>query len=237
MDRLIVANWKQNPSTLADALTLAAGAAGLNVPAGVTVVVAPPLPYVASIGQANPFLVLGAQDLSLLPPGAHTGEVGADILKDLGVRYVIVGHSERRALGEMDGNVAAKAQAAVESGITPIVCVGEPRGVREQGTEAVKMFLTSQLASVPDGADVVVAYEPIWAIGSGTADDPASAADIARWIAGLLEPRVKSVRVLYGGSANPENVSAFLSDPAIGGLLVGGASLDAVKFGAIVNAT
>jgi triosephosphate isomerase (TIM) len=237
MDRLIVANWKQNPATLADSLTLAAGVAGLSAPGGVSVVVAPPLPYLGSVGRENPLLVLGAQDVSVLPPGPHTGEVGAEILKDLGVRYVIVGHSERRALGEMDGNVAAKAQAAVSAGLVPIVCVGEPRGVREQGMDAVKMFLATQLAAVPDGADTVVAYEPIWAIGSGNADDPASAADIARWIAGLLEGRVRSVRVLYGGSATPENASAFLADPAIGGLLVGGASLDAGKFAAIVNAS
>lgn len=237
MDRLIVANWKENPASLADATALAKATADIQVPEGVTVVVAAPLPYVASIAALAPELMLASQDISVLPQGAHTGEVGAEILKDLGVRYAIVGHSERRALGETDGNVAAKAQAALEAGIMPIVCVGESRNVRDQGMEAVQVFLATQLASVPDAPEVVVAYEPIWAIGSGTADDPASAAELARWIAGLLAPRVDKVRVLYGGSANPENASAFLADAAIGGLLVGGASLDAAKFGAIVNAS
>ena len=236
MNRMIVANWKHNPATLEEALALGAGIAAIPVPDGSQVVACAPYPDLAPLIAANPGLTVGAQDLSTQPLGAHTGEVGAELLRGLGVTAVIIGHSERRAMGETDAEVGEKVRVAREAGLTPVMCVGEPREVREQGMDAVHEHLGAQLQAMPDGADAIVAYEPIWAIGSGTADDPASAAEVAAWIAGYLAPRVARVMVLYGGSATPDNAAAFLAQPAIGGLLVGGASLDAAKFAGIVGA-
>ncbi len=236
MNRLIVGNWKHNPTDLASALGLAQGIAAIEVPEGVAMVVCPPAPYLAPIHGQSAGLALGAQDVSTMAAGAHTGEVGTAILADLGVSYVIVGHSERRAKGETDLDVSAKTAAVLAAGLRPIVCIGEPRSIRDQGMEAVQAYLRMQLDALPAHPEMVIAYEPIWAIGSGTADDPASAAQVATYIAEYCAPRIPSCRVLYGGSATPENAAAFLSEASIGGLLVGGASLDAVKFSAIVRA-
>lgn len=233
---LIVANWKHNPVTLADALALASGIAKTQPAADRQVVVCPPFPYLAPIHAAHPEFVLGSQDVSALPQGAFTGEVGAGIVSDLGVRYAIIGHSERRALGETDEDVTAKVMAAVAAGLTPIVCIGEDREVKDAGAEAVRAFLQLQLGSIPDAPGLVVAYEPIWAIGSGTADDPASAGETARWIAEYLGYLDIKATVLYGGSTNPENAAAFLAQDGIGGLLVGGASLDVAKFARMMSA-
>ncbi len=237
MNRLIVANWKHNPDSLEKALALAAGEAAIAVPEGTDVVVCPPYTYIEPIREKHPGLVLGAQDLSALPNGAYTGEVGAAILKDLGVRYAILGHSERRALGDSDEDVTAKAMAAVAAGIAPIVCVGEPAEINEQGTEAVRAFLQDQLGSIPNAPDLVVAYEPIWAIGTGVADDPARAGETARWVAEYLGYLDIRPRVLYGGSTNPGNAAGFLAQDGIHGLLVGGGSLDASSFAGIINAS
>lgn len=236
MNRLIVGNWKHNPVSLAEALALAHAEAAIVPQEGTTVVVCPPEAYLEPIREACPGLVLGAQDVSAVPQGAYTGETGASILKDLGVTYAIIGHSERRALGETDEDVTAKIMAAVATGITPILCVGEDAETKEQGEDAVKAFLQSQLGAIQEKGEVIIAYEPIWAIGTGNADDPANAAKTATWIAEYLGYLGMQARVLYGGSTNPENAGAFLAESAIGGLLVGGASLDAAKFAGIVNA-
>lgn len=236
MNRLIVGNWKHNPVTLADALTLAKAEAAIAVPEGTTVVVCPPEAYLEPIREACPDLILGSQDVSALPQGPFTGETGGDIIKNLGVTYAIIGHSERRAMGETDEDVAAKIMAAVATGLTPIVCIGEDAETKALGEEAVKTHLQAQLGSIQEQGDVIIAYEPIWAIGTGNADDPANAATTAKWIAEYLGYLGMKARVLYGGSTTPDNAAAFLADPAIGGLLVGGSSLDATKFAGIVNA-
>lgn len=236
MNRLIVANWKHNPATASAAHELAAQTAGIEAVEGVQVVVCPPYTYVETIHEAQPQLVLGSQDISTQDIGAHTGEVGGEILKNLGVQYAIIGHSERRAMGESDEEVTYKVRAASAAGIMPIVCVGEDEEVREAGMDAVYAFLQEQLSAIPDVAQLVVAYEPIWAIGTGKADNPASAGEVARYIKEYLGYLNIEVRVLYGGSANPENAAGFLNEPGIGGLLVGGASLDEEKFAAIVHA-
>lgn len=236
MSRLIVANWKENPIEPVVAFSLADGVFAASSGEGVTVVVCPPLPYLAPIHTAHPALILGAQDISAQPPGAHTGEVDAEILKNFGVKYAIIGHSERRALGETDAEIAAKVTAASAAGIMPIVCIGESKEINAQGADAVHAFLSKQLDAIPTVPEIVIAYEPIWAIGSGTADDPASAAATAKFIAEYIAPRISRCRVLYGGSSTPENAASFLEKPEINGLLVGGSSLDVGKFTAIVRA-
>lgn len=236
MNRLIVGNWKHNPGTLAEALALAQGVVRIEAPENVDVVACPPLPYLSGIRALHPDLPLGVQDVSSQPLGAHTGEVGTAIFKSLDISYAIIGHSERRVLGETDEEIAAKVSAALSAGITPIVCIGEGRTVQELGSDAVRAFLTKQLDAIPDGAGIVIAYEPIWAIGSGIADDPERAGTTAHFIAEYVAPRMQNVRVLYGGSATAENASTFLEQDAIDGLLVGGASLDATKFAGIVHA-
>jgi len=236
MQRLLIANWKHHPARLFEALELASGLAAIEVPEGSAVVVCPPYPYLAPVRVASPGLLLGSQDISAQEPGAFTGEVGAAILADLGVAYAIVGHSERRALGETDAQVASKARAALAAGIFPVICVGESREIQSAGDEAVRAFLAGQLAAVPDDSDAIVAYEPLWAIGSGLAATATDASATARWIASELGDRVASLTVLYGGSVTPANAAAFLAEPDLGGLLVGGASLDAASFSAIVTA-
>lgn len=236
MDRLLIANWKHNPVRFADAIALARATAAIPPRDGVALVVCPPAPYLASIGAACPGLALGAQDVSAEPPGAHTGEVGTAILQGLGVSLAIVGHSERRAAGETDDQVAAKVRALLAAGMTPVVCVGEPRDVRAQGTDAVRTFLSAQLSRLPSAPALTIAYEPVWAIGHDTTDDPADAGETARWIAEHLAPRAPAVRVLYGGSVTPENAAALRVQDSLGGFLVGHESLDAGRLAGIVAA-
>lgn len=233
MHRLIVANWKHNPTSLDAALALAGAESAVSAQE-VEVVICPPTAYLAPIRAAHPDLVLGAQDVSAVPQGAYTGETGTAILADLGVRYAIVGHSERRAMGESDEDVTAKILAATAAGITPILCVGEDADVRAQGEDAVHAFLQEQLGALSGQAEAIVAYEPIWAIGTGNADEPESAAKTAAWIIEYLGYLDTKARVLYGGSTNPDNAAAFLAQENISGLLVGGASLDPAKLGAMV---
>ena len=190
---------------------------------------------------------LGAQDVHWEPQGPYTGEVSAPMLADVGCRYVIVGHSERRhGLGETDEQVGRKAAAALAAGLSPIVCVGETQAERRAGqTEAVVLRqLQAALAGIPpaQAARVVVAYEPVWAIGTG---ENASGSEAARVIGGILrgwiarawgETAAGAVRILYGGSVTPANIGEFMACPDIDGALVGGASLDAERFTAIVAA-
>lgn len=235
MDSLIVANWKHNPVSLTEALALADAEAHITETRH-SLVICPPTAYLAPIRAAHPDLALGAQDVSAAPQGAYTGETGARILADLGVRYAIVGHSERRALGESDEDVTAKVLAAADAGITPILCVGEDADVRQQGEDAVRAFLQEQLGAVSGQPEALVAYEPVWAIGTGVADDPARAGETAAWIAEYLGYLGTSARVLYGGSTSPDNAAAFLRQEDIAGLLVGGASLDAAKLASMLRA-
>lgn len=175
----------------------------------------------------NTNIALGAQDVFWQFSGAYTGEVSARDLKELGCRFVIIGHSERRALGETDAVVNLKLRAAISVGLTPILCVGEPKSVRRARRQTA--YVQKQLISAGKGLRrprLIVAYEPIWAIGSGKADDPRETGVMAsaiRKVAGR-------VPVLYGGSVTSANAHDFLHAPGIQGALVGGASLDSIEF-------
>ena len=219
--------------------------AGLATAGGCDAAVAVPAPYLAQVqalvqGSA---LALAAQDVSQHAAGAYTGEVSAAMLREFGVRYVLVGHSERRQFhSETDADVAAKAQRALASGITPIVCVGETLAEREAGqTEAV---VKRQLAAVIhlNGhciSEVVVAYEPVWAIGTGKTASPEQAQQVHAVLRAQLaaaSDKAEHIRLLYGGSMNAANAAQLLAQPDIDGGLVGGASLKAADFQAILAA-
>jgi len=188
-------------------------------------------------------IAYGAQDVSAQESGAYTGEISATFLAQLACRYVIVGHSERRTLhGETDEQVAAKSAAAVQHGIVPVICVGETAAdLEEHGASAVPVAqLRVALQGLPKGADVVVAYEPVWAIGSGTAARPEQAQQVAAplraVVAELLgDEAAQATRILYGGSVKSGNIAGFLREPDVDGALVGGASLDVQEFSAIVR--
>jgi triosephosphate isomerase len=237
---LIVGNWKMNglKADLREALVLAEGLA--LRPAAARVGLCPPATLVAAMAQAlaGSAVSVGGQDCHPEASGAFTGEISAEMLADAGARMVIVGHSERRTMfGETDALVASKAAAARRAGLTPIVCVGETREQRRDGSalDVVCRQVEAATAGWPAEADLVVAYEPIWAIGAGTtpvtADIEAMHAAVRKSLAGLGD-----VPILYGGSVNPSNAVEILAARAVGGALVGGASLKAAEFLAIVRA-
>jgi triosephosphate isomerase len=213
------------------------------------VVVLPPFTDLRSVqtlvdGEQLP-IGYGAQDLSAHPSGAHTGDVSGPMLARLGCRYVVVGHSERRAEhGETDRVVAAKVAAAHAVGIVPLLCVGEDLEVRNAGRHVA--HCTDQLRAALAGASsdrlvrLVVAYEPIWAIGTGEVAQPGDAEEVCAALRATLaelagEPVAAQVRVLYGGSVNGDNIDAIMAQPSVDGALVGGASLDVDEFVRIVR--
>lgn len=242
--KLIAGNWKMNGSLAANAALMGELLAGIGQPA-CDVAVCVPAVYLAQVqlllaGQGG--IALGAQDVSQHESGAYTGDVSAAMLKELGARYVIVGHSERRQYqGETDAQVAVKAQRALAAGLTPIVCVGETLREREQGeTESV---VSRQLSAVIqlNGerlADLVVAYEPVWAIGTGRTATPEQAQTVHAALRALLaaaDLQAAGVRILYGGSMNAGNAAELLAQPDIDGGLIGGASLKARDFLKIIE--
>lgn len=249
MHKLIIANWKMNPDSVGRAVRLARAEDKKGV------VIAPPFPFLPAVYKVLRKSRLGAQDAFWIPKGAHTGEVSAHQLKHLRVQYVIVGHSERRALGETERMVNKKVKAALAEGITVILCVGEPWSVRKRGLSVAKRFVARQLRADLRGIEnwklkignLIIAYEPVWAIGSGKADKPAETAEMAKYIKefsifNFLRPRRESstksgqfsIRVLYGGSVTPGNAALFFREKGIDGALVGGASLSPKQFGEIV---
>lgn len=242
--KLIAGNWKMNGSLAANAALIGELLAGIGQPA-CDVAVCVPAVYLAQVqlllaGQGG--IALGAQDVSQHESGAYTGDVSAAMLKELGARYVIVGHSERRQYqGETDAQVAVKARRALAAGLTPIVCVGETLREREQGeTESV---VSRQLSAVIqlNGerlADLVVAYEPVWAIGTGRTATPEQAQTVHAALRALLaaaDLQAAGVRILYGGSMNAGNAAELLAQPDIDGGLIGGASLKARDFLKIIE--
>lgn len=243
--KLIAGNWKMNGSLASNVALLEgirAGASGLGVDLAVCV----PAPYLAQTQSVLSISAVawGAQDLSPHEAGAYTGEVSGAMLRDFGCRFVIVGHSERRSLhGETDAVVANKTLRALASGLTPIVCVGETLAQRESGqTEnVVSAQLTTVMAAVGEHLDeIVVAYEPVWAIGTGKTATPEMAQQVHAHLRTLLLGRDASagdrIRLLYGGSMKPDNARALLAMPDIDGGLIGGASLKADDFLGIARA-
>ncbi|GAB2458887.1 triose-phosphate isomerase [Comamonas humi] len=243
MKKLIAGNWKMNGGLEANEALLRGIAGGLGQPA-CAVAVAVPAVYLAQVqGLLQGSLVqLAAQDVSAHDAGAYTGEVSAAMLRDFGVRYTLVGHSERRQYhGETDALVAAKAQKALNAGITPIVCVGETLAQREAGeTEAV---VRRQLAAVIHQvgqcvSELVVAYEPVWAIGTGKTATPEQAQQVHAVLRAQLAAattQAAKVPVLYGGSMSAANAAELLAQPDIGGGLIGGASLKPQDFLKIIE--
>jgi triosephosphate isomerase len=252
---LVAGNWKLHGSRAANARRVAALRAGIGSAAGVDCVVCPPFCYLEEVGRAlrgSP-IQLGAQSVSAERDGAYTGEVSAAMLRDVGCEYVIIGHSERRALfGDDDQRVAAQFAAVIEAGLTPVLCVGETLAEHEAG--AAEAVIARQLEAILETAGsapgagaapaglgrLIVAYEPIWAIGTGRVATPTHAQALHAFIRGRIASRdakiAAHVRILYGGSVKPGNAAQLFAQPDVDGGLVGGASLEADQFLAIVAA-
>lgn len=245
MTPLVVANWKAHGNRDFVARLAAAWPALTDA---VEVVLCPPWGYLSLVATtfAKHSLRYGVQTTAVAPQGAFTGENTAEMARDLGADFAIVGHSERRRLfGETSDVVAAKFAAALRAGLTPILCVGETQDQRQRGV--AEATVCSQLRTVADavadagadaGADTiwksaVIAYEPLWAIGTGDTASPAQAQAMHRTIRAWLPPDARATRLLYGGSVNADNAHALFAEPDIDGALIGGASLDAKAFTAI----
>ena len=229
--RLVAGNWKMHGTRAANQALLDAIVAGVK---GVECALCVPFPYLAQAAERlrGTQISWGAQNLSAHASGAHTGEVSAAMLADFGCRYVLVGHSERRQLyGETDAQAAAKFAAAQAAGLRPIFCVGETLEERDAGrTEAVVARQLDAALGKAGFGDAVLAYEPVWAIGTGRTATP----EQARAVHAFLRPRVgAAVRILYGGSVKPDNAAAIFAQPDVDGGLIGGASLVAKDFLAI----
>ncbi|GAA5087724.1 triose-phosphate isomerase [Paenalcaligenes hermetiae] len=242
--RLVMGNWKMHGSLDQNAQLLNQLIADLgNAHSQTDIVVCAPHPYLAQLQQllSGSPIQWGAQNMSEHEAGAFTGEVSATMLKDFGCQWVLLGHSERRALyGETDTLVLAKTQAALQAGLTPVVCVGETEAEHEQNqTQSVILQQLQQLLELsPDLLRrLVIAYEPVWAIGTGKSASPEQAQSVHAYIRGLLQQaEAPNVRILYGGSVNPTNAADLFKMPDIDGALVGGASLKANDFLSIAAA-
>jgi triosephosphate isomerase (TIM) len=244
---LVIGNWKMS-GLQAEARALATAVRdGLKRKVAAGVAICPPftaLPAVAEILSGSA-VGLGAQNCHHQPSGAHTGEIAVPMLAELGCRYVLVGHSERRKeMGETDEQINRKVQAVLGHGLTPVLCVGETAEERRQGLTftTVEGQLRAGLAGVaPDAvATVVLAYEPVWAIGTGVNATPGQATEVHGYLRGIVselssKETAQTVSILYGGSVKADNAESLLSEPELDGALVGGASLKAQDFIAIVK--
>ncbi|MGC8476502.1 MAG: triose-phosphate isomerase [Acetobacteraceae bacterium] len=235
MPQLIAGNWKMH-KTRAEAVALAAALRAAPAPAGARLLVCPPFTALAAVADAlaGSAIAVGGQDCHMAPQGAHTGDISAPMLKEAGAGWVILGHSERRQNhGETSEQVREKVLAALAAGLTPIVCVGETADQRAAGaeTDTVGWQLSG---SLPTGFAGVVAYEPVWAIGSGRTPTPDEVAAMHGFIRAELTRQFAAggagLTILYGGSVNAGNAPVLLELPEVGGALVGGASLTAEAF-------
>ena len=243
MKKLAAGNWKMN-GTRASLAEVTALLVAQPSPA-CEMLLCPPATLVAAMAEAakGSALMVGAQDCHPKPLGAHTGDISVGMLRDAGATHVILGHSERRTdHGETDDLVRAKAEAVVDAGLIAIVCIGETEAEHDAGkTLAV---IGSQIdGSIPGGAsaaNLVVAYEPVWAIGTGRTPTLAEIAEVHSFLRGrlrgLIGDEAEGVRILYGGSVKPSNAGDIFAVPHVDGALIGGASLKAADFGAIVEA-
>jgi len=242
---IVIGNWKMNGSLASNADWVKTVCRGMEqgMPSGRQYAFCAPFPYLSQCGQlirdcSLAFLTLGAQDVSAHTTGAYTGEVAASMLKEMACKFVIVGHSERRQLHqETDELVAEKALQALDCGMTPVICVGESADERNSGreVEVVRGQIAKQVAVLQDRlADCLIAYEPIWAIGTGLSATPEQAQSMHEFIRGRIagydEKAANTLRILYGGSVNPINASQLLVMQDIDGGLIGRCSLDANDF-------
>jgi triosephosphate isomerase (TIM) len=236
---LVAGNWKMNGLAASEAVLARIISGSKDFAGKAELMVCPPATLVAAFAGAarGSSVLIGAQDCHAEPSGAHTGDIAAEMLADAGARAVIVGHSERRAdHHETDAQVRAKAQAAWRAGLTAIVCVGEQHAEREAGKtlQTVGRQLDGSLPDGATGANLVVAYEPVWAIGTGLTPTAADVAEVHAFIRDQLNKRLASqagsVRILYGGSVKPDNAKQLLTVANVNGALVGGASLKAADF-------
>ena len=240
MKKLIIANWKMHPLREREAIALAKAEDEENV------VIAPPFPFLAAVRKKLKKAALGAQDLFWENPedgGAFTGEVSAKMLRNIGATYVIIGHSERRKImNESDEIVNRKVCVAITAGMEPILCVGEPKEIRERGEGTSLGFIKDQLSSALkgiecEGRQLIIAYEPLWAIGSGASDTPEDIEKMGGAIRVIMREIAScETRVLYGGSVDEENARSIFTRSQIDGVLVGGASVHESEFLKIVDA-
>jgi triosephosphate isomerase (TIM) len=244
---IVIGNWKMN-GTLAESRALAAALRdGLKRPRGVEVAVCPPFTALAAVAEvlAGGPIALGAQNCHHEAAGAHTGEISPVMLVEMGCRFVLVGHSERRKeMGETDETINRKVAAALAHGLTPVLCVGETGDERRQGLTftTVEGQLRAGLAGLGSATlgNIVLAYEPVWAIGTGVNATPGQAAEVHGYLRGLVSELVskevaQTLRILYGGSVKADNAETLLAEAEIDGALVGGASLNAQGFIGIVR--
>ena len=244
---MVAGNWKMNGTSESVKELMAGIKQGMTAVSKAEVVVCPPavyIPYVSGVAAGSAVKV-GSQNVCDEDKGAYTGEISADMLKDTGCEYAIIGHSERRALyGETDELVARRFAAACRNGIKPIFCIGETLEERESGITndvcARQIDAVIALEGVSALAEGVIAYEPVWAIGTGKTASPEQAQEVHAFIrnkiAGLNEEVAEGLRILYGGSMNPANAKELIAQPDIDGGLIGGASLKAEDFLAICQA-
>ncbi len=244
---LVAGNWKLNGSRSSNGQLLDGILTGLPPAGSVETIVCPPFVYLADVAArlAGSPVGLGAQNLAVEPAGVFTGEVSADMLRDVGCTHVIVGHSERRSLyGESDALVAAKVGAALGGALTPIICVGETLAEREAGRTAEVVARQVEAVLKQVGAEGlgrgVIAYEPVWAIGTGRTATPEQAQEVHAHIRGIVRVHdatiARGLRILYGGSVKGANAGELFACPDIDGGLIGGASLKADEFLAICRA-
>jgi triosephosphate isomerase len=245
--KLVAGNWKLNGSRDANQRLVSGILAGAGEAAGAEILLCPPYVYLPQVADqiAGSPVMLGAQDVAMQAEGAYTGEISAGMLKDGECTHVIIGHSERRAMfGDTDEVVAAKFEAAFEQGLIPILCIGESQQERESGvTTAV---IDRQVAAVLDAvgvtpfADSIIAYEPVWAIGTGLTATPEQAQEVHAHVRSIIAARdakiAAGLRILYGGSVKGANAPELFNMEDIDGGLIGGASLDPDEFLAICRA-
>ena len=246
--KILAANWKMNLTHLEAESYMHTFLGEIGEVDDVEIVMIPPftsIPVLAQISEKAPFIRIGAQNMYWERSGAYTGEISATMLRVLFVKYVVIGHSERRMLfGETDETVNRKVHSALEAGLRPIVCVGE--STIERDNDEIETVLRRQLElglkdlSVKDAVEIVIAYEPVWAIGTGRTATPAQAEEAHRFIRSVLSKifgtgPAERVRIQYGGSVKPENAQELMRQSDIDGALIGGASLDPHSFAKIIR--
>lgn len=233
----LIGNWKQHGSRAA--IQAFSEQWSFDAHPRLRIAIAPPFPYLRTLGELLPECQVAAQDCSEHAQGAYTGEVSADMLADLGCQFVLVGHSERRQYhGETDELIADKLATAQLAGVTPVLCVGEQLSAREAGEQEVVVRAQLQSALAKSQPNLLIAYEPVWAIGTGLTATPEQANEMHAMIkkeVGSLLGASHATPILYGGSVNAENADALFACPHVDGALVGGASLEAASFMAIAQ--